>query len=138
MYRYVTVDAESEENWGNLIKTWATGRSYFPAVEISKLPVPRSLDEIKHQCGLVGVNITIDPSMKTLTIIQHSPEAFTIRLPPKTMIEDAEKALREGTIDYALPHFYEVYCGDLQVGPGEERVRLQACRIGDYSLSVCQ
>ena len=138
MYRYVTVDAASEEDWGKLIKTWATGVSYFPAVQVAKLPVPRSLDDIRNQCTLVGVNITIDPSMKTLTIIQHSPEAFTIRLPPKQMIEDAEKALKAGEIEYTLPHFYGVFCGDLQAETVDKRMTLQACRIGDYSLSICQ
>jgi len=52
------------------------------------------------------------------------------------MVEAAETDLNQGA-DYVIPHFYEQFCGPLNV-PSGERTNFQARRIGDYSIANCQ
>jgi hypothetical protein len=59
-----------------------------------------------------------------------------LRLPAKSMVEAAETDLNQGA-DYVIPHFYEQFCGPLNV-PSGERTNFQARRIGDYSIANCQ
>lgn len=137
MPRLVKVDPASEEGWGKLVKSWATGKSYFPGVPASDLPIPRTVDEVKAQCAAVGVSIAVDPMIKAISFIQHSPEVWTVRLPPKSMIEASEAELTATNAAlYDLPKFYKTYCGPTNVPAGQE-LTLHACRIGDYTLSVC-
>jgi hypothetical protein len=49
MFENIKIGSASEVDWGRLVKTWATGKSNFPAVSIDKLPVPRTLDDLKAQ-----------------------------------------------------------------------------------------
>jgi hypothetical protein len=135
MFEAVRISPSTEVMWGRLVKTWATGKSNFPAVSVDKLPVPRTLDDLKAQCLLVGVEITIPTHITGLAVIQHGPETLALRLPAKSMVEAAEADLNAGAA-YIIPHFYEVFCGALNV-PAAERRNFQACRIGDYSISQC-
>jgi hypothetical protein len=135
MFENVKISPSTEVLWGRLVKTWATGKSNFPTVSIDKLPVPRTLDDLKAQCTLVGVEITIPAKVTGLAILQHGPETLALRLPAKAMIEAAEADLDQN-VPYAIPHFYETFCGPLNVAPNQ-RKDFQACRIGDYSISFC-
>jgi hypothetical protein len=134
-FENVKISAASETAWGRLVKTWATGKSNFPTVSIDKLTVPRTLDDLKAQCTLVGVEITIPAKITGLAVIQHGPETLALRLPAKAMVEAAEADLDQG-LTYAIPHFYTVFCGPLNV-PQAQRKDFQACRIGDYSIASC-
>lgn len=136
MFENVKISPATEVLWGRLVKTWATGKSNFPTTSIDKLPVPRTLDELKAQCTLVGVEITVPAKFTGFAVIQHGPETLALRLPAKAMVEAAEADLDQG-LPYALPHFYEVYCGPLNVQPNQ-RKDFQACRIGDYSIASCE
>lgn len=138
MVDLVRVAANSEENWGKLVKTWATGVSHFSTVTVDKLPVPRTLAELKAQCGLPGINIdiTIPASITGLAILQAGPETFAMRLPSKSMVEQAEAALGSGSA-YQLPYFYKDFCGPLRALNNTEKKLLQTLRIGDYSISYC-
>jgi hypothetical protein len=136
MFENVRISPATEAAWGRLVKTWATGKSYFPAVSVDKLPVPRTLDDIKAQCTLVGVEITLPPKFTGLAVLQHGPETLALRLPAKEMVEAAEARLSQG-LDYRIPHFYDVFCGPLVVQPAD-RLTFQACRIGDYSIASCK
>ena len=50
------------------------------------------------------------------------------------MVEAAEADLEQG-LALRIPHFYEVFCGPLNV-PQAKRKDFQACRIGDYSIAT--
>ncbi|MFZ0853219.1 MAG: hypothetical protein WAO08_28980 [Hyphomicrobiaceae bacterium] len=134
------IDVESFLNWGKLVKTWATGKSYFqndsPPITIDKLPIPRTLDELKAQTLLVGAGVTIPANVVGLAIVQYTPYTLVIRLPPKARIEAMEKSLSEpGTTPYDLPDFYADFINrPLDV---KERLEMHACRIGDYTMSMC-
>ena len=135
-----SITVESFLNWGKLVKTWATGRSYFenasPPITIDKLPVPSTIDELKAQTLLVGAGVTIPANVVGLAIVQYTPDTMVIRLPPKARIEAAEKILSEpGTTPYALPDFYADFINrPLNL---KERFDMHACRIGDYTMSMC-
>lgn len=134
MFDNIRVSAASEENWGRLVRTWARGVSEFANVTIDQLPLPRTLDELKNQCKLVDVDITIPGSFTDLVIIQPGPHTLALRLPSKKMTEDALANTAPGT--YKIPHFYTIFCGPLKVPPGQEEA-FQALRIGDYSIGNC-
>lgn len=134
------VTVESLHRWGKLIKTWATGRSYFadevPSIPIEKLPVPRSVDEVRSQAALVGAGLVVPQNVKGLAVVQYSPDTLVIRLPPKERIEAMEVKLKAGgSTTYSFPAFYEDFGGrNLSV---DERMEVHACRIGDYTISMC-
>ena len=97
------IKVDSFLNWGKLVKTWATGKSYFendsPPITIDKLPIPRTLDELKAQTLLVGAGVTIPANVVGLAIVQYTPDTMVIRLPPKARIEATEKTLSEPGTD---------------------------------------
>lgn len=134
MFGNVKVAAASEENWGRLVRTWVLGKSEFPTVGIDKLPLPRTLEDLKAQCLLVDVDITIPDTINDLVMIQPGAKTLVIRLPSKKMTEDALATMVPGT--YQIPNFYTIFCGPLNIPPGQEEL-FQALRIGDYSIGNC-
>jgi len=133
----VTVD--SYLAWGKLVKTWATGKSYFdhdsPPIAIGQLPIPRSIEELRAQMVLVGAEALLPPpNVVGLAIVQYTPDTMVVRLPPKARIEEKEKALEQpGAYDF--PSFYADFIN--RPLERDERFAVHACRIGDYTMSMC-
>jgi hypothetical protein len=124
--------------WGKLVKSWATGNSYFPG--ITGLAVPRTLQDIKDQCALVGIGVSI-PAMHTgLLVVQSSEEVFVIKLPSKTLVEATEAEMAAGA-GYPLPKFYDTFYRDfgtpLNLPNNATKLDFHAARIGDYSIRMC-
>jgi hypothetical protein len=137
----IPLDTIDFERWGRLIKTWATGTSYFedinPQLSIDRLPIPLTREQFDRQCRLAQTGVVVPESIRGLTIIQHSWDQLLIRLPPKERIEEFERIMNsEGTGPYNFfPAFYERFRQrDLSV---DEKLTVQACRIGDYTISIC-
>ena len=145
MFENVKIGSASEVDWGRLVKTWATGKSNFPAVSIDKLPVPRTLDELKAQCALVGVEITVPAKFTGFAVIQHGPETLALRLPAKAMVEAAEADLDQG-LDYTTALLRGVLRsaqrapGQAQGLPGLPHRRLldRLVPVTSAALSLCQ
>ena len=135
-----TMTVEDYVRWGKLVKTWATGESYFaedsPAIEINELPIPRSVDELKRQAALVGAGLSIPTNMVGLAIVQYSTDTVVIRLPPRERIKAKEAELMSsGTRPYPLPPIYlRIISSDASV---EQKLDFHAARIGDYTISMC-
>ena len=139
------ITVESLHRWGLLVKTWATGKSYFDGtvpggvsigVSIDKLPVPRSVDEVREQAGRVGVGLVIPQNISGLAVLQYSSDTLVLRLPPKARIEAMEAILAEGgSSAYDFPEFYK----DFLERPlnKDERFEVHARRVGDYTVSMC-
>jgi len=127
--------------WGKLVKTWATGRSYFEdetsPITIDKLPVPHSMQELRDQMALVGAGALAPPaSVVGLAIVRYAADTMVVRLPPKERIEAMEATLeRPGNTAYNFPTFYADF-GDRPLNV-KERLDVHACRIGDYTMSMC-
>ena len=136
-----TVTGETFMKWGKLVKTWATGHSYFedetPPITIDKLPVPHTIQELKEQMALVGAGALAPPAdVVGLAIVRYSADTMVVRLPPKERIEATEAILEQpGNTAYNFPAFYADFINrPLNV---QERLDVHACRIGDYTMSMC-
>jgi hypothetical protein len=138
---------ENIHRWGLLIKTWATGKSYFDGtglgsvsigVPIQKLPVPRTVDEVRAQAGSVGVGLVIPQNIKGLAVVQYSSDTLVLRLPPKDRIEAREAKLADGsTSGYEFPDFYKSFMERPLPLSLPELLEAHASRIGDYTISMC-
>jgi hypothetical protein len=133
----VVIRDEDIEKWGLLIKTWATG--------VNKLgnggayPIPQSVQELKDQMTAAGMTgFVIPPRIGAVQFSQYNLQVLYIRLPPKAAIEENEQKLNGGA-PYVLRSFYKrIYD---QGGPGNipqnEKLKVHAERIGDYTMSAC-
>ena len=132
------INVSDYELWGKLVKTWATGKDYVKNGK-SYLPKPTSIDELKKQCKAAGITITI-PTRYTgdITYAQGDEHTVLIRLPPAALVADSEKLLgAEGTV-YSLPPFYKrIFQNVDPLVPSNQKLKVHAERIGDYSMSAC-
>lgn len=133
---------DNEERWGRLVLGWILGKSQFPNID-ADLSIPRDLDDLKRQLAAVDVVLDRLDEVKSLTIIRDSGDALIIRLPASDAIENAIESLKKS--EYPIPQFYVTF-GDgvgLQVGEDEQsdlmkdKMKLLACRLGDYSIAQC-
>ena len=125
MERATVVDYEA---FGNLVKDWAKGEK----------PIPKTLDELKDQAAQVGAGLVIPQQYKNLEIRQRTPDTLYLMVPVAQLVIDTEAVLQDKNSSYPLPFFYE----DLfqmetpQLTP-EEKLKLHAQRIGDYTTGQC-
>jgi hypothetical protein len=129
----------NHENWGRLVKTWSTGKSYFPDGKV--YPVPRDLATLVGQCDEAGVGLMLPAHVKSLVVYTYERGTMVLRLPPGDLVEAAERAFAGGQ-PYDLPPFY-ARCFGLPdgtppiLGAQDAIDAFHACRIGDYTISYC-
>ncbi len=122
MSRIERLQVTNHERWGKLVKTWATGNNY--------------LDDDKR--AKAQVFATVPDRFTQIKFVSSDQETILVRLPPKVMIADSEALLNEPGATYPLPPFYKrLFNGIDPVIPEEEKFRVHAERIGDYTISVC-
>jgi hypothetical protein len=123
--------------WGQLVKSWATGKNYVDS-STRIFPVPRNRDDLLAQCQSIGLTVTFGPDQVGISILQHSREVVGIKLPPKDLVEATEASLKLAQAAYPLPQFYEAFFGKkLPTLSQDDLLRLHAARIGDYSIQHC-
>ncbi len=135
------VEILDDITWGKLVKTWATGNSYL---DNGYLPpnYPRTIKEFNDQCAAAtgsssNVITKVPASIVGIVVLQYSPEVLSLRLPPKYMVEAAEKDMKAGA-SYPVPQFYNVfYEKTLDLTEFGEKMSFHAARIGDYSIRNC-
>ena len=126
----------NHERWGNLVKTWATGVNYLG--DENSYPVPSSMEEFKEKLARAQVFATVPERFKSIKFVTSEQDTIVVKLPPKAMIEDSESLLNQPGSTYPLPPFYKrLFNGLDPVIPEEERLRVHAERIGDYTISLC-
>jgi hypothetical protein len=126
----------NHERWGNLVKTWATGVNYLG--DENTYPVPTSMEEFKEQLAKAQVFATVPERFKNIKFVSSEQDTIVVKLPPKAMIEDSESLLNQPGSTYPLPPFYKrLFNGLDPVIPEEEKFRVHAERIGDYTISIC-
>jgi hypothetical protein len=126
----------NHERWGQLVKTWATGINYLG--DENEYPLPQNMEEFKEQLAKAQVFATVPERFKRIEFVSSDQETILVKLPPKVMIEDSESLLNKPGSTYPLPPFYKRLFGGLDpVIPEEEKFRVHAERIGDYTISLC-
>ena len=126
----------NHERWGQLVKTWATGNNYLE--NDNEYPIPESVDEFKAQLAKAQVFMTVPERFKHIKFVAQDHDTIVVRLPPKMMIADSEELLNKPGATYPLPPFYKrLFNGIDPVIPEDEKFRVHAERIGDYTISAC-
>ena len=125
------------ENWGRLMKTWATGEDYVKNGH--EFPVPQTLDEVRWQLAAAQTGLELPARIQCLQVVVGRSDTLLLRLPPPDLVKGSEARL--AAEDYALPAFYnEHYDGQAPTPLADKaaRMRFHAQRIGDYSIANCQ
>ena len=126
----------NHERWGNLIKTWSTGNNYLE--DGNDYPIPNSVDEFKEQLVKAQVFMTVPDRFKNIKFVAQEQDTIVVRLLPAVMIADSEERLNQPGATYPLPPFYKrLFNGIEPVLPEDEKFRVHAERIGDYTISLC-
>jgi hypothetical protein len=114
--------------WGNLVKSWAKGTKAVPA----------TLAELLSQCNDADVGMTMPSYVNDLHVVEKKPKSvFVLKLPPKELVEESEKFLKDGG-DYVIPQFYnDRYDAELDI-PQAQKLNFHAERTGDYTIGLCQ
>jgi hypothetical protein len=126
----------NHESWGRLVKTWATGKNYVG--DENEYPLPSTIDEFKEQLAKAQVFANVPEWAKQIRFVSSNDDEIVVRLPPKVMIEDSEAILAKPGGTYPVPDFYKrIFKGVDPVISDEDKLRVHAERIGDYTVSVC-
>ena len=133
---YERIQVTNHERWGNLVKTWSTGHNYLE--DGNEYPIPDSVDQFKEQLAKAQVFATVPERFRNIQFVSSDQETILVRLPPAAMIADSEELLNKPGATYPLPPFYKrLFNGIEPVIPEEEKFRVHAERIGDYTISIC-
>jgi len=131
------VRVDNDVLWGKLVRSWATGVNHVVPGKPAPTP-PQTLDDLKEQCQKAGIGISIPSFVTGLQLVRMPKDTLTLRLPAKELVEEVERDLKASGAKYPIPQYYdEAYGMALDVPDPDERVKLQTCRIGDYSISLC-
>ena len=126
----------NHERWGKLVKTWSTGKNYLE--DDNEYPVPETVEQFKEQLAKAQVFATVPERFKHIQFVTSDQETLLLKLPPKVMIEDSEAMLSEQGSTYPIPPFYKrLFNGIDPVIPEDEKFKVHAERIGDYTISNC-
>ena len=78
------------ENWGKLVKTWATGEDYVKNGH--PYAVPTSLAEVKHQLRTAQTGLVLPERIKHLQVVVGRSDTLLLRLPPPDLVKASEGA----------------------------------------------
>ncbi|MGL4323394.1 MAG: hypothetical protein ACRCTD_05080 [Beijerinckiaceae bacterium] len=147
-----SLNIENPENWGKLIKSWATGRNYFAEGQPAPA-IPNSIEELLQQCTDYECGVTVAEWVKGLAVFRYDKGTLGIRLPPPDLIDRSEKQIRDNASSAAEgasealvyePHTYplpEFYLKFLRIRPTDRDVdvllNFHHARIGEYTVNSC-
>jgi hypothetical protein len=131
------IKVDNDVLWGKLVRSWATGVNHVVPGQPAPQP-PETLDQLKEQCRKAGIGITIPSFITGLQLVRMPKDMLMLRLPAKELVEGIEADLKQPGAKYVIPQYYDdAYGMSLNVPNPDERVKLQTCRIGEYSISYC-
>ena len=98
----------NHERWGNLVKTWSTGKNYLD--DDNEYPIPTNIEEFKEQLAKAQVFMTVPDRYTKVQFVEQHIDTIVVRLPPAFAIADnTSSADRSGilglnaTPDRSLP-----------------------------------
>jgi hypothetical protein len=95
----------NHERWGNLVKTWSTGKNYLD--DDNEYPIPTSVDEFKEQLAKAQVFMSVPDRFTKVKFVEQELDTIVVRLPPAMAIADSEEKLSKPGATYPLPPFYK-------------------------------
>jgi hypothetical protein len=125
------------ENWGKLVKTWATGRNYLE--DGQSYPRPADIAHLHDQMVRAGAGTApLSDADVTLEIIDMDDDTVYVMLPPKDVIAKVEQDLQNGVL-YPLPAFYlKTVIPSLDAGwPAAAALNFHHARVGEYCVQFC-
>ena len=119
--------------WGNLLKTWTTGKDYLLTRKL--YPRPRCLDELRRQLAASGAG-SIPDWVVDLELVSWNEKRLLIELPSRENILNAETFLKSGK-PYPLPTFYRDTSGELPTLDNlTARLAFHTMRVGEHAVGV--
>jgi hypothetical protein len=119
--------------WGNLLKTWTTGRGYCRDSQMYARP--STLNEARAQLAKSGAG-SIPEWVIDFELIDWCERKLLIQLPSSRTISTAETLLDAGK-PYPLPAFYRNITGELPAfDDPSARLNFHAMRIGEHTVDV--
>ena len=70
----------NHERWGNLVKTWSTGKNYLD--DDNEYPIPTTVDEFKEQLAKAQVFMTVPDRFTKVKFVEQEMDTIVVRLPP--------------------------------------------------------
>ena len=70
----------NHERWGNLVKTWSTGKNYLD--DDNEYPIPTTVDEFKEQLAKAQVFMTVPDRFTKVNFVEQHLDTIVVRLPP--------------------------------------------------------
>ena len=124
----------NHERWGNLVKTWSTGKNYLD--DDNKYPIPTTIDEFKEQLAKAQVFMTVPDRYTQGQVRRIASWTRSWCVAAAVAIEDSEEKISQPGATYPLPPFYKrLFNGMDPVIPEAEKFKVHAERIGDYTIS---
>jgi hypothetical protein len=136
--------------WGKLVMSWASGLNYTTAPNLPALPAatgyndPAAVRIVLTTPGQFlpapGIGINFPNTVTEVVIVRDTATRRYIRLPQAEMVIAAHAGLSNGSLNYALPSFYmqpPLNCSDPNAASVADKLKLQADRVGDYSIGSC-
>ena len=81
----------NHERWGNLVKTWSTGKNYLD--DDNDYPIPNSVEEFKAQLAKAQVFMSVPDRFTKVNFVEQHLDTIVVRLPPAQAIADSEEKL---------------------------------------------
>ena len=116
----------NHERWGNLVKTWSTGKNYLD--DDNEYPIPTTIDEFKEQLAKAQVFMTVPDRFTKVKFVEQHMDTIVVRLPPAVAIADSEEKLSKPGATYPLPPFYKRLFNGIGSGDSGRREVQGACR----------
>ena len=126
------------EDWGKLVLSWANAPNTMPGQAFEDNSVKRVTfadGQARTLGGAAGV--TFPDSVREVIFVRDTSERRYVRLPDPVMAKAAQNDM-QGSAAYNLPKFY--FDPPLNCQKPEnvaQKLKLQAERVGDYSIGSC-
>ena len=127
----------NHERWGNLVKTWSTGKNYLD--DDNEYPIPTTVDEFKEQLAKAQVFMTVPDRYHQGTVRRaaHRTRSWCACRPPwRSPIPKRSSASRARPIRFRRSTS-ACSTGSDPVIPEADKFKVHAERIGDYTISFC-
>jgi hypothetical protein len=128
----------SYEDWGKLVLSWALSQATPPGSAFSDDSTWRFVFTPGQPKTIGGTDGVIFPdSVQEVVFVRDTATRRYVRLPDPAMATAAQQEIKDGA-DYELPEFYlDPPINADQPDTVEQKIRLQAERVGDYSVGSC-